>query len=67
MFICQWRIREAIMFKVIVCGSELDHSSDELVASAMAHCYREIGWKDVKVTEEEENDTVTQDTTGLLC
>jgi len=50
---------EVIMFKVIVYGSELDHSSDELVANAMAHCYREIGWKDVKVTEEGEDDTVS--------
>ncbi len=47
------------MFKVIVYGSELDHSSDELVANAMAHSYREIGWKKVKVIEEDDNDTTT--------
>ena len=37
------------MFKVLIHGIEFDYSDDVLIADAMAHCYKNIGWKDVKV------------------
>ena len=38
-------------FNVVVSGSVLYDTDDELIADAIAHNYRTIGWKNVKVKE----------------
>ena len=38
-------------YQVIVSGSVLYETDDELIASAVAHNYRAIGWKNVTVKE----------------
>ena len=37
------------MFKIIVSGSVFYETEDELIADAIAHNYRTIGWKNVSV------------------
>lgn len=37
------------MFKVIVSGTVLAESDDELCAYAIRNCYKAVGWTDVKV------------------
>ncbi len=39
-------------FLVMVYGVEFYETDDELIAGAIAHNYRTIGWKDVKVKGE---------------
>ena len=38
-------------FSVVVSGTVLYETDDELIAGAMAHSYRSGGWKDVEVVE----------------
>ena len=38
-----------MIYKVMVFGSIFYETSDELIAHRVAHCYRNIGWKQVSV------------------
>lgn len=39
------------MYQVIVSGSVFYETNDELIAGAIAHTYRAIGWTNVTVKE----------------
>jgi len=39
-------------YQVMVCGSALYATDDWLIARAVAHNYRQIGWKSVSVKEQ---------------
>jgi hypothetical protein len=50
-FIKRVALMQTSKFDVVVSGSVLYVSKDVLIADAIAHGYRAIGWKSVKVLE----------------
>jgi hypothetical protein len=54
-FIKEVALMQTTKFDVVVSGSVLYVSKDVLIADAIAHDYRRIGWKSVKVIERKES------------